>query len=73
LGGGGGTDMRAGIEAASRARPRPDVLIVLTDGYTPWPERPPAGMALVVAMLHRADTAPPPAPPWAVTVDCAMT
>jgi predicted metal-dependent peptidase len=72
LGGGGGTDMRAGIDAASRQRPRPDVLIVLTDGYTPWPESPPVGMALVAAMLHRSDTAPPPAPRWAVTVDCAM-
>jgi hypothetical protein len=73
LGGGGGTDMRAGIEAATRARPRPDVLVVLTDGYTPWPPTPPAGMALVVALLHRADMAPPPAPAWAISVDCAMT
>lgn len=72
LGGGGGTDMRQGIDAAARLRPRPDVLIVLTDGYTPWPQNPPAGMAMVAALLHRADTAAPPAPGWAVTVDCAM-
>lgn len=72
LGGGGGTDMRQGIEAAARLRPRPDVLIVLTDGYTPWPQHPPAGMAMVAALLHRADTSPPVAPRWAVTVDCAM-
>ena len=72
LGGGGGTDMRAGIEMASRAQPRLDVLIVITDGYTPWPQSPPAGMAVVVALLHRADTTAPPAPRWATTVDCAM-
>lgn len=72
LGGGGGTDMRAGIDTASRLRPRPDVLVVLTDGYTPWPDHPPAGMALVAALLRRAGTAAPPAPPWAVSVDCVM-
>lgn len=72
LGGGGGTDMRAGIDAASRLRPRPDVLVVLTDGYTPWPEHPPAGMALVAALLRRVGTSAPPAPAWAVSVDCAM-
>jgi len=72
LGGGGGTDMRAGIEAASRAQPRPDLIIVITDGYTPWPQVPPAGMAVVVALLHRGDTTAPPAPNWATTVDCAM-
>lgn len=40
--GGGGTDLRAGFARALRARPRPDVLVALTDGQTPWPEtRPP--------------------------------
>lgn len=51
LRGGGGTDMRKGIEAATRLTPRPEVCIVLTDGYTPWPEKPPAGMKVIIGLL----------------------
>ncbi|HET6353443.1 DUF2201 family putative metallopeptidase [Streptomyces sp.] len=40
--GGGGTDLRTGFARALRAQPRPDVIVVLTDGQTPWPgARPP--------------------------------
>ncbi|MFF7240288.1 VWA-like domain-containing protein [Streptomyces collinus] len=40
--GGGGTDLRAGFDRALRSRPRPDVVVALTDGQTPWPrEQPP--------------------------------
>jgi predicted metal-dependent peptidase len=40
--GGGGTDLRTGFTRALRARPRPDVIVALTDGQTPWPDaRPP--------------------------------
>jgi predicted metal-dependent peptidase len=37
--GGGGTNMVAGIEAALKLRPIPDVVIVLTDGDTPFPPK----------------------------------
>ncbi|MFC7648366.1 hypothetical protein ACFQX6_53925 [Streptosporangium lutulentum] len=33
--GGGGTDLRTGFATALRARPRPDVIVMLTDGQTP--------------------------------------
>ncbi|AGZ39624.1 vWA domain-containing protein [Actinoplanes friuliensis] len=35
--GGGGTDLRTGFTKALRTNPRPDVIVALTDGHTPWP------------------------------------
>ena len=63
--GGGGTDMGTGIAAASGLRPRPGVIVVLTDGFTPWPEAPPRGSRVVVGLL--GDDAPD-APDWARAV-----
>jgi Mg-chelatase subunit ChlD len=73
LGGGGGTDLRLGVGAAAALRPRPDVVVVLTDGFTLWPDQPPAGMAAVAAVLHRAGTAPPPTPTWCERVVVTLT
>ena len=71
--GGGGTDMGRGIEAAAALQPRPAVLIVLTDGLTPWPANPPRGMRVVIGLLTM--TAPggrmgalPATPHWARVV-----
>lgn len=67
LGGGGGTDMRVGIAAAQARRPAPDVIVVLTDGFTPWPAQP-TRARLVIGLIgaHVAD--PTSTPPWATTV-----
>ncbi|MDA0183545.1 VWA-like domain-containing protein [Solirubrobacter phytolaccae] len=66
LAGGGGTDMGAGIEAAAVLRPRPSVVVVLTDGFTPWPDRPPRGIRVVVGLLSDGWHENPPE--WARTV-----
>ena len=67
LTGGGGTDRRVGIDAALRTRTPPDIVIVLTDGATPWPDRPPR--ARLIAGLIGHD---PPAPPgWIQRVSIA--
>lgn len=65
--GGGGTDMRVGIAAALALRPRPDVVVVLTDGYTPWPDRVPAAR-VVVGLIGPAAAPTGSVPGWATTV-----
>lgn len=72
LAGGGGTDMRVGIRAAAALRPRPDLVVVLTDGYTPWPDAPPPGAAVVVGLLGRNRRELPPTPAWATRVECLL-
>lgn len=64
--GGGGTDMGRGIAAAVRGRPRPTVVVVLTDGYTPWPAAGPKGTSVVVGLMGRGRAPSPPS--WARTV-----
>jgi predicted metal-dependent peptidase len=70
--GGGGTDMGRGIEAAAALRPRPSVLVVLTDGLTPWPAEAPRGMRVVIGLLTGAPsgrlTSLPSTPSWARVV-----
>jgi predicted metal-dependent peptidase len=64
LAGGGGTDMGVGIRAASELRPRPDVVVVLTDGHTPWPPAAPPGIRVIVGLTDQAGRTPG----WADTV-----
>ncbi|MDT0465671.1 vWA domain-containing protein [Streptomyces gibsoniae] len=53
--GGGGTDLRTGFARALRGRPRPDVVVVLTDGQTPWPDTRPS-CRTVVGLFPRQRT-----------------
>ena len=65
LPGGGGTNMIGGIEAALDLQPAPDAVLVLTDGYTPYPaERYPTPVlfGIVGSGLDRYNR--PPNPPW---------
>ncbi|MDX6326069.1 MAG: hypothetical protein QOK15_2423 [Nocardioidaceae bacterium] len=64
LAGGGGTDMGRGIDAALALRPRPSVVIVLTDGFTPWPLDPPRGVRVVVGVLVDGEDLVPDLPAW---------
>jgi predicted metal-dependent peptidase len=76
--GGGGTDLRTGFARALRSSPRPDVIVVLTDGQTPWPDvRPPCRTVVGLFSRDRATRAwdeddptyVPDAPPeWARVV-----
>ncbi|MFD7624807.1 VWA-like domain-containing protein [Streptomyces sp. NPDC059851] len=67
LAGGGGTDMRVGIGAALAAPDRPDIVVVLTDGFTPWPDEP-SSCRLIAALI--GEDAPQP-PDWVETVRVA--
>ncbi|WP_327176973.1 VWA-like domain-containing protein [Streptomyces sp. NBC_01335] len=73
--GGGGTDLRSGFARALRSRPRPDVVVALTDGQTPWPAVAPPCRTVVGLFPRPAreaegdpDYVPDTPPPWARTV-----
>jgi len=66
--GGGGTDMARAIEHVARVRPRPDLVVVITDGLTGWPPRP---AAKVVVVLLPTVTTPPQPPSWADVIQIA--
>ncbi len=63
--GGGGTSMVAGIEAALALRPRPSMIVVLTDGYTPWPATAPRNARVVVGLVGKGRWE---VPDWATVV-----
>ena len=65
----GGTDMGAGIAYAATMRPRPTVVVVITDGYTPWPDVKPR-IPVVVCIVGRGDLSQlvEAAPDWASVV-----
>ncbi len=66
LKGGGGTDMIVGIEAALKLQPSPDAILVLTDGYTPYPKQPYKTPVIFGILKKDANqkTPIPNSPPW---------
>lgn len=70
LAGGGGTDLRVALAAVDNLRPRPTLTVVFTDGYTPWPDAPPPGCAVVVALLRHPEQELPEVPVWATVIEC---
>jgi predicted metal-dependent peptidase len=67
LSGGGGTDLRVGIAAAAQLRPTPKILIVLTDGFTPWPDIMPKVFESAIACLSEKNAAGE-VPSWLKTI-----
>jgi predicted metal-dependent peptidase len=62
LAGGGGTDLRVGIEAALRGpngSGPPHFIIVLTDGLTPWPEEPLQRTRIIAGLVGPRPPVPP--------------
>lgn len=67
----GGTDMRIGIDKAAQMDDQPDVVVVLTDGDTPWPEH--KTPFPLVACIVGNDAGPMDAvPEWAIKVHCKL-
>ena len=65
--------MGEGIAQALALRPRPSIVVVLTDGFTPWPAEAPARAKVIVGLIegrHRMSWMHhSPAPPaWAKVV-----
>ena len=65
--GGDGTDMAEAIGAVLAARLVPDLVVVITDGLTPWPAARPC-RDVIVALLPTTVDRPAP-PPWAQVVN----
>jgi predicted metal-dependent peptidase len=62
LKGGGGTDMAGIIDDLDKNRRKPVGLIVITDGYTPWPSHRPSFPVAILITTHQD------APTWAKTI-----
>lgn len=69
LAGGGGTDMRVGMAAAAESKPA--VIVVITDGFTPWPDAPPPGVPVTIAAVTNEWTLDR-VPPWIQAIDLSI-
>tara|TARA_R110000744_G_scaffold271950_1_gene384986 strand:+ start:25934 stop:27316 length:1383 start_codon:yes stop_codon:yes gene_type:complete len=69
--GGGGTDMGVGLKAAAALKPAPQIVIVLTDMYTPWPDKCPGKYKTIIGALGDDDgySSRWDAPEWAKVIN----
>jgi predicted metal-dependent peptidase len=70
--GGGGTDMRVGIKAAAEMKPAADIIITITDGYTPWPAEIPyqnAKATYIALIVSRGKRKANPPPEWMKVIE----
>lgn len=69
LSGGGGTDMRLGYKALNEGKKKPDLIICITDGYTPWPKEPnPRTKNIVCLTTRQGHGAESEVPKWAKVI-----
>lgn len=59
LRGGGGTDVGLTIKAIEELRPKIDLMILVTDMYTPWPPEPPKAKVVIIDTANGVAQAPP--------------
>ena len=64
----GGTDMKVGIAHAMTLRPRPDIIVVLTDGETPWPDTRLPGVHMIVGLIEVDNPSYSTPPSWAKVI-----
>jgi predicted metal-dependent peptidase len=70
LTGGGGTNMAKIIAEALQARPQPQMILVCSDGWTPWPAENP-GIPIVACITRKASELPEmyKPPQWITTLE----
>lgn len=69
LKGGGGTDMRLGYQALETCKKKPDLIICITDGYTPWPtEANPRTKNIICLTTKKGHGAEDQVPKWAKVI-----
>jgi predicted metal-dependent peptidase len=68
IAGRGGTDMRVGVDAALNRPIRPHAVIILTDGFTPWPESA-RGVNVIAALIGNNRAKKESVPVWIKTVE----
>lgn len=67
LAGGGGTDMSIGLLHSETMKPKPHLVILITDAYTPWPDRKPKVDKVIICLVETTHTKDN-CPSWAKVV-----